>query len=153
PRKELGRRIGELHGAALAPAAGTETPLDLLREELGRRVLAPREGARALAVHLGGLEEGGHDRSTGTITSHRAAAPAGGASLAGPARPCSLTRMAKSSLPLVAWALLYGGPPALGAQQDAASRAGLERPIALPTGERRGVELGYGVSHVEIDSL
>ncbi|PYP30618.1 MAG: hypothetical protein DMD47_09215, partial [Gemmatimonadetes bacterium] len=61
--------------------------------------------------------------------------------------------MAKSSLPLVAWALLYGGPPALGAQQDAASRAGLERPIALPTGERRGVELGYGVSHVEIDSL
>src|SRR5437879_12756673 len=61
--------------------------------------------------------------------------------------------MAKSSLPLVAWALLYGGPPTLGAQQDAASRAGLERPIALPTGERRGVELGYGVSHVEIDSL
>ena len=61
--------------------------------------------------------------------------------------------MAKSSLPLVAWALLYGGAPALRAQQDASGRAGLERPIALPTGERRGVELGYGVSHLEIDSL
>src|SRR5437870_1940728 len=151
--EEVVSRVGELRGAAHAHPAASENPLHLLREDLGRRVVAPRQGARALAVHLGGLEERGHDRSTGTITSYHAAAPAGGASLAGPARPCSLTRMAKSSLPLVAWALLYGGPPALGAQQDAASRAGLERPIALPSGERRGVELGYGVSHVEIDSL
>src|SRR2546426_2486941 len=151
--EEVVSGVGELRGAAHAHPAANENPLHLLREDLGRRVVAPRQGARALAVHLGGLEEGGHGRSTGTITPHRAAAPAGGASLAGPARPCSLTRMAKSSLPLVAWALLYGGAPALGAQQDARGRAGLERPIALPTGERRGVELGYGVSHLEIDSL
>src|SRR3989442_1089229 len=151
--EEVVSRVGELRGAAHAHPAPSENPLHLLREDLGRRVVAPRQGARALPVHLGGLEEGGHGRSTGTITPHRGAAPAGGASLAGPARPCSLTRMAKSSLPLVAWALLYGGAPALRAQQDARGRAGLERPIALPTGERRGVELGYGVSHLEIDSL
>jgi len=61
--------------------------------------------------------------------------------------------MAKSWLPLVAWALLSGGARALAAQQDGGGRAGLERPIALPTGERRAVELGYGVSHLEVDSL
>src|SRR5207302_120901 len=76
-----------------------------------------------------------------------------GAPLARPARPCSLTRMAKSWLPLVAWALLSGGARALAAQQDGGGRAGLERPIALPTAERRAVELGYGVSHLEVDSL
>ena len=61
--------------------------------------------------------------------------------------------MANSWLPLVAWALLSGGARALAAQQDGGGRAGLERPIALPTAERRAVELGYGVSHLEIDSL
>src|SRR2546425_1110445 len=122
-------------------------PISLLR------VVPPRQGARALPVHLAGLEEGGHGRSTGTITPHCAAAPASGAALAGPARPCSLTRMVKSWLPLVAWALLCGGVTVLAAQQDAGGRAGLERPIALPTGERRALELGYGVSHLEIDSL
>jgi len=61
--------------------------------------------------------------------------------------------MAKSWLPLVAWALLCGRATVLAAQQDGGGRAGLERPIALPTGERRAVELGYGVSHLDIDSL
>src|SRR5256712_2033730 len=145
--------LGELRGAAHAHPAAREDPLRLLREDLGRRVVPPRQGARALPVHLGGLEKGGHGRSTGTITPHRAAAPADGASLARPARPCSLTRMAKSWLPLVAWALLSGGARALAAQQDGGGRAGLWGPIALPTAERRAVELGYGVSHLEIDSL
>src|SRR3989475_3830276 len=151
--QEVVPRLGELRGAAHAHPAASEDPLRLLREDLGRRVVPPRQGARALPVHLGGLEKGGHGRSTGTITPHRAAAPADGASLARAARPCSLTRMAKSWLPLVAWALLSGGATALAAQQDGEGRAGLERPIALPTGERRAVELGYGVSHLEIDSL
>src|SRR2546426_2621039 len=61
--------------------------------------------------------------------------------------------MAKSWLPLAAWAVLCGGATVLAAQQDGGGRAGLERPIALPTGERRAVELGYGVSHLDIDSL
>src|SRR5205807_6298587 len=145
--------LGELRGAAHAHPAAREDPLRLLREDLGRRVVPPRQGARALPVHLGGLEKGGHGRSTGTITPHRAAAPADGASLARPARPCSLTRMPKSWLSLVAWALLSGGARALAAQQDGGGRAALERPVALPTAERRAVELGYGVSHLEIDSL
>src|SRR3989449_836193 len=140
------RRGGGRGNAAL----GT---LPLLREDLGRRVVPSRQGAPALPVGLAGLEEGSHGRSTGTITPHRASAPASGAALAGPARPCSLTRMAKSWLPLVAWALLCGRATVLAAQQDGGGRAGLERPIALPTGERRAVELGYGVSHLDIDSL
>src|SRR2546430_2295986 len=155
--RDLGEEVvpglGELRGAAHAHPAASEDPLRLLREDLGRRVVPSRQGARALPVHLGGLEKGGHGRSTGTITPHRAAAPADGAALARPARPCSLTRMAKSWLPLVAWALLSGGATALAAQQDGGGRAGLERPIALPTGDRRAVELGYGVGPLEVDSL
>src|SRR5438445_12969969 len=61
--------------------------------------------------------------------------------------------MAKSWLPLVAWALLCGRATVLAAQQEGGGRADLERPIALPIGERRAVELGYGVSHLAIDSL
>src|SRR5207245_10794642 len=106
----------------------------------GRLEVPARHGALALPLGLADFEEGSHGRSTCTISPHRASAPASGAALAGPARPCSLTRMAKSWLPLVAWALLCGGATVLAAQQDGGGRAGLERPLALPIGERRAVQ-------------
>src|SRR2546422_11756406 len=150
--EEVVPRLGELRGSAHAHPATGEDPLHLLREDLGRRVVPSRQGARALPVGLAGLEEGSHGRSTGTITPHRATAPASGAALARPARPCSLTRMAKSWLPLVAWALLCGGATVLAAPQDGGGRAGLARPLRPPTRGRRAVEVGSRVSHPALDS-